>query len=100
MQRRRLTETQRVEIWERLASGEPAPAVARAYGCFPNAIRQMQLLTGGAKPRTRTQRSGSGPARVRARPLGHHLQALHPLPAAKSSASTSPSSASSPASHR
>jgi len=59
MQRRRLTETQRVEIWERLASGEPAPSVARAYGCFPNAIRQMQLLTGGAKPRTRTQRSGA-----------------------------------------
>ena len=59
MQRRRLTETQRVEIWERLASGEPAPSVARAYGCFPNAIRQMQLLTGGAKPRTRTQRSSA-----------------------------------------
>src|SRR5207245_8951317 len=59
MQRRRLTQTQRVEIWERLASGEPAPSVARAYGCFPNAIRQMQLLTGGAKPRTRTQRSGA-----------------------------------------
>ena len=59
MKRRRLTETQRVEIWERLASGEPAPSVARAYGCFPNAIRQMQLLTGGAKPRTRTQRSGA-----------------------------------------
>ena len=49
MKRRRLTETQRVEIWERLASGEPAPSVARAYGCFPNAIRQMQLLTGGAR---------------------------------------------------
>jgi hypothetical protein len=47
MKRRRLTETQRVEIWERLASGESAPSVARAYGCFPNAIRQMQLLTGG-----------------------------------------------------
>src|SRR6266852_4078382 len=59
MQRRRFTEAQRVEIWERLASGEPAPSVARAYGCFPNAIRQMQLLTGGAKPRTRTQRSGA-----------------------------------------
>src|SRR5260370_12866550 len=59
MQRKRLTEPQRVEIWERLASGEPAPSVARAYGCFPNAIRQMQLLTGGAKPRTRTQRSGA-----------------------------------------
>lgn len=56
MKRRQLTDTQRAEIWERLASGEPAPAVARAVGCFPNSIRQMQLLTGGAKPRPRKQR--------------------------------------------
>ena len=59
MKRRRLTEAERAAIWERLAFGEPAPSVARAFGCFPNAIRQMQLLTGGAKPRARTQRPDS-----------------------------------------
>lgn len=59
MKRRQLTEQQRAEIWERLASGEPAPSVARAVGCFPNSIRLMQLLTGGAKPRARTQRPGA-----------------------------------------
>lgn len=59
MKRRRLTETQRTEIWERLVCGESAPSIARAYGCFPNTIRQMQLLTGGAKPRARTERPGA-----------------------------------------
>lgn len=59
MKRRQLTETQRTEIWERLASGESALSIARAYGLFHNSIRQMQLLTGGAKPRARTQRPGS-----------------------------------------
>ena len=56
MERGEFTETERSEIWERLAAGEPALAVARAYGCVSNAIRKMQLLTGGAKPRPRTER--------------------------------------------
>lgn len=59
MRRRQLTEAQRTEIWERLASGESALSIARAYGLFHNSIRQMQIVTGGAKPRARTQRPGS-----------------------------------------
>lgn len=59
MKRRPLTETQRTEIWERLASGESGASIARAYGVFHNTIRQMQIVTGGAKPRTRTERPGS-----------------------------------------
>ncbi len=56
MKHRRFNQSQKAEIWGRLTSGESIPSVARAYGCFPNAIRRMQVLTGGAKPRARTIR--------------------------------------------
>lgn len=59
MKHRRFNESQKAEIWGRLTSGESTPSVAKAYGCFPNAIRRMQVLTGGAKPRARTFRQSA-----------------------------------------
>ena len=56
MKHRRSNQSQKAEILGRLTSGESIPSVARAYGCFPNAIRRMQVLTGGAKPRAQTIR--------------------------------------------
>lgn len=53
MKHRRFNESQKAEIWGRLTSGESVPSVAKTYGCFPNAIRRMQVLTGGTKPRAR-----------------------------------------------
>lgn len=59
MKQRRFNQSQKAEIWVRLTSGESIPSVAKTFGCFPNAIRRMQVLTGGARPRPRTSRDGA-----------------------------------------
>ena len=53
---RRFTETERAEIWDRIASGESGHVVAKAFGRFPSAIYAVQHLTGGVRPAVRRRR--------------------------------------------
>jgi hypothetical protein len=61
MKHRKFNESQKAEIWGRLTSGESIPSVAKAYGCFPNAIRRMQV----PDRRSETQSSNVSAERLR-----------------------------------
>ncbi len=49
--RRRFTPEERNQIWDRVGAGESVNAIALSLGRYPSAIRQMQLVTGGVRPR-------------------------------------------------
>jgi IS30 family transposase len=51
--RRRLKQSVRVEIRQRVANGERLEDAARAVGCRPRAIRQLVWESGGGRPRLR-----------------------------------------------
>jgi len=48
---RRMTQTERAEIWDRIESGESMRAVALSLGRVPASVRQLIAETGGARPR-------------------------------------------------
>lgn len=54
--RRRFTEAERAEIWDRIEAGQSPRSVAISMGRFPSAIEMMQRVTGGVRPQRRHRR--------------------------------------------
>jgi transposase-like protein len=57
--RRRFTEAERAEIWDRLEAGQTAASVAAVFGRYPSAIRALQSATGGLRPAPRRRRASA-----------------------------------------
>ena len=57
--RRRFTEAERAEIWDRLEAGASPASVAAVFSRYPSAVRALQLASGGVRPAARRRRAGA-----------------------------------------
>jgi hypothetical protein len=51
--RRAFTESERIEIWDRIEAGQTPASVAAVVGRYPSAIRALQQASGGVRPEPR-----------------------------------------------
>ncbi|MGH7643385.1 MAG: IS30 family transposase [Candidatus Dormibacteria bacterium] len=57
--RRRFTEAERAEVWDRIEAGQTPASVAVVFGRYPSAVRALQLASGGVRPAPRRRRVGA-----------------------------------------